>query len=241
MTNQTTAAELVTPEIIQSFAIAYEEKYALHESTTNRIRRIRAGIEAIIPMLAIKSAPPITQRLGDALRSAVNSLAGYRRESNDDQPCDAEKDAMKLLAELDASPATIGDSKNAPTSEARSAEPVALAAVQPDFCDWPFRATTAASEIMTLLGHTQSPSKEPGADTLRDKVAQIIGKLLDAPEPADNTPKHGQRMRWTNINGDVYEGSIDITMYFYFARGGRILLSPHEYSQLEPLAPEEGK
>lgn len=32
-----------------------------------------------------------------------------------------------------------------------------------------------ASRILTLLGISQSPSMEPGADSTRDKIAEIIG------------------------------------------------------------------
>jgi len=42
------------------------------------------------------------RRLVSALQGCLASLQGYRRELNDDQPCDAEKMAASLLVYLDA-------------------------------------------------------------------------------------------------------------------------------------------
>ena len=42
--------------------------------------------------------PADTSALRECLRECVESLAGYRREHNDNQPCDAEKRARTLLA-----------------------------------------------------------------------------------------------------------------------------------------------
>jgi hypothetical protein len=36
------------------------------------------------------------------LRACIESMAGYRREMNDHQPCDAEKAARAVLGETDA-------------------------------------------------------------------------------------------------------------------------------------------
>lgn len=45
--------------------------------------------------------------------------------------------------------------------------------------DWTESAQSAACKIMTLLGHSQEPSNEPG-DRLRDRVAVLVQQAIDA-------------------------------------------------------------
>jgi len=40
------------------------------------------------------------QKLIEALEKSICSMQGYRREYNDNHPCDAERNAIELLAEM---------------------------------------------------------------------------------------------------------------------------------------------
>jgi hypothetical protein len=52
--------------------------------------------------------------------------------------------------------------------------------VHPAPDDWTLEDTATADEILLLLGHGGSASKEPGADWKRDRIASIIRKRTDA-------------------------------------------------------------